>query len=344
MGVLTALDIFSGCGGVTAGLKLGNFEVIAAIDNNPVACKTYRLNHPNVRLYDKDIKDINVEQIQKECFKERELDLLVVCAPCQPFSSQNRNSNSIEEQLRLILNAVEFARALEPKMIFFENVPGITRDKFKWIIEDLRFQLELLGYLIGKPEIIDAADYSVPQRRKRTIMLAAKERNIPPFPSAVTPGSSRVTVRSKIGDLPVLSANQADQLDYLHHSRHHQPLTLERLSYLPKDGGSRDSFPESLVLRCHKSYTGHPDVYGRMKWDDVAPTLTTGCTDLTRGRFAHPSQDRAITLREAARLQTFPDEYRFFGSDSEIATQIGNAVPVNLIESFTPFFREFIND
>ncbi len=344
MGVLTALDIFSGCGGVTAGLKLGNFEVIAAIDNNPVACKTYKLNHPNVRLYEKDIKDINVEQIQKKCFKERKLDLLVVCAPCQPFSSQNRSLDSIEEQLRLILNAIEFARVLEPKMIFFENVPGITREKFKWIIEDLMLQLEFLGYLIGKPEIIDAADYSVPQRRKRTIMLAVKERNIPPFPGAVTPVGNRVTVRSEIGDLPVLSANQADQLDYLHHSRHHQPLTLERLSHLPKDGGSRDSFPESLVLRCHKNYTGHPDVYGRMKWDDVAPTLTTGCTDLTRGRFAHPSQDRAITLREAARLQTFPDDYRFYGSDSEIATQIGNAVPVNLIESFTPFFREIIND
>lgn len=344
MDALTAVDVFCGCGGVTEGLKLGNFDVIVAIDNNPVACKTYKYNHPHVELYEKDIRDISVQEIRNKYFDKRNADLLVVCAPCQPFSSQNKALNSIEDQLKLILNAVEFARTLEPKLVFFENVPGITGNRFKWIIEDLRIQLESLGYVIGKPEIIDAADYSVPQRRKRTIMLAAKERILPPLPSALTPIGSRITVRSTIGDLPVLLANQTNQQDFLHHSRNHGPLTLERLSYIPKDGGSRDSLPHDLVLRCHRNYTGHPDVYGRMKWDDVAPTLTTGCTDLTRGRFAHPSEDRAITLREAARLQTFPDEYFFYGSDSYIATQIGNAVPVKLIECFAPFFGEVIND
>lgn len=343
MDALTAVDVFCGCGGVTEGLKRGNFEVIAAIDNNPVVCRTYRHNHPDVHLYDKDIKDINAQDIYDSYFNKRNLDLLVVCAPCQPFSSQNKALNSMEDQLKLILNAVLFARVLKPKLIFFENVPGITRNRYKWIIEDLGIQLEKLSYVIGKPEIVDAADYAVPQRRKRTIMFAAKGCNMPVLPRPLTPVGRRITLRSAIGNLPVLLSNEADPRDSLHHSRNHKPLTLERLSYIPKDGGSRDSLPDNLVLKCHKNYGGHPDVYGRMRWDDVAPTLTTGCVDVTRGRFAHPSEDRAITLREAARLQTFPDDYYFHGSDTDIATQIGNAVPVRLMENFAQFIKEAIN-
>ncbi len=344
MEAFTAVDVFCGCGGVTEGLKHGNIKVIAAIDNDPIACGTYRYNHPDVCLFEDDIRNVNIQDIQHTYFTQRSLDLLVVCAPCQPFSSQNKSFDSIENQLRLILNAIEFARVLEPKLIFFENVPGITRDRFNWVIKDLREKLGILGYFMSTPEIIDAADYSVPQRRKRTIMFAAKGCNMPVLPTPITPAGRRITVRQIIGELPVMYANDTYEKDSLHHSRNHKPLTLKRLSYIPKDGGSRDSLPDDLVLQCHRNYKGHPDVYGRMKWDDVAPTLTTGCTDLTRGRFTHPSEDRAITLREAARLQTFPDEYFFYGSDSDIATQIGNAVPVKLIECFAPFFREAVND
>lgn len=342
MDALTAVDVFCGCGGVTEGLKRGNIKVIAAIDNNPIACRTYKHNHPDVHLYDKDINDINVQDIYSRHFDKRNLDLLVVCAPCQPFSSQNKALNSMEDHLKLILNAVEFARVLKPKLIFFENVPGITRNGFRWIIGDLRIQLEKLSYVVCEPETVDAADYAVPQRRKRAIMFAVKG-SMPVLPRPLTPVGRRITVRNAIGNLPVLLSGEADSRDSLHHSRNHRPLALERLSHIPKDGGSRDSLPDNLVLRCHKEYTGHPDVYGRMRWDDVAPTLTTGCVDITRGRFAHPTEDRAITLREAARLQTFPDEYYFHGSDTDVATQIGNAVPVRLIESLVPTIRDTIN-
>ena len=119
-------------------------------------------------------------------------------------------------------------------------------------------------------------------------------------------------------------------------------MALERLKYIPRDGGSRDSLPNRLQLACHKGHKGHPDVYGRMTWDAVAPTLTTGCTDLTRGRFGHPRDDRAVTLREAARLQTFPDNYRFLGNSKEIATQIGNAVPIRLIEQLAPTLKSLL--
>lgn len=344
MNNLTAVDVFCGCGGVTEGLKRGSFDVIAAVDNNPIACRTFRDNHPDVQLYDKDIKEINVQEIYDSYFSKRYLDLLVVCAPCQPFSSQNKTLHAMEDQLKLILNAVEFAKILKPKLIFFENVPGITRNKFKYIVEDLKSQLENLGYIVGEPEILDAADYAVPQRRKRTIMFAVKGCSIPVLPEPITPKGRRITVRSAIGDLPVLRSNEADVKDSLHHARNHKPLALERLAHIPKDGGSRDSLPDNLVLKCHINYNGHPDVYGRMCWDDVAPTLTTGCIDITRGRFVHPSEDRAITLREAARLQTFPDEYYFYGSYTDIATQIGNAVPVRLIESLSPTFKEAISN
>jgi DNA (cytosine-5)-methyltransferase 1 len=333
---LTAVDIFCGCGGVTEGLKRSNFHVIAAIDKNPIACKTYKENHPDVKLYEQDIKTINVKEIYKKCFLKKCLDLLVVCAPCQPFSSQNKTQHTMGDQLKLILNAIEFAKVFQPNLIFFENVPGITRGKFKYIIENLNDQLKSNGYIVGEPQIVDAADYAVPQRRKRTIMFAAKGCNMPVLPVPITPEGRRITVQNAIGNLPILHSNEADVTDPLHHARKHRPIALDRLAHIPKNGGSRDSLPDYLILKCHRDYKGHPDVYGRMCWGDVAPTLTTGCIDITRGRFAHPSEDRAITLREAARLQTFPDNYQFSGSYSDIATQIGNAVPVRLIESLSP--------
>ena len=190
----------------------------------------------------------------------------------------------------------------------------------------------------------DAADYGVPQRRQRCILLAERSADPPGLPLPTTPEGKRKSVRSAIGDLPGLRAGAKAANDPLHFSRKHHPLTLKRLSHIPKNGGSRFSLPESLVLDCHKGYGGHPDVYGRMSWNDVAPTLTTGCTDVTRGRFAHPRANRAITLREAARLQTFADDYHFEGNSSEIATQIGNAVPVKLIEEILPFLRSELRE
>ena len=156
----------------------------------------------------------------------------------------------------------------------------------------------------------------------------------------MTPAGHRISVREAIGDLPRLASGQADSDDALHFARKHQPIALERLRHIPKNGGSRTALPDLLRLECHRDHRGHPDVYGRMRWEEVAPTLTTGCTDLTRGRFAHPRDDRAITLREAARLQTFPDNYQFSGSAKAIAAQVGNSVPVRLIEELAPALRE----
>lgn len=333
----TAIDVFSGCGGVTAGLKAARFKVVAAVDNDPVACQTYRSNHPSVRLMERDITEIDPRSIKSRLLKDRTLDMLVVCAPCQPFSSQRRSTRE-DDRANLLLQTIRFADALQPKLILFENVPGLTAPRFKKLRTKLVKGLKDQGYFFGKTMRLDASDFGVPQRRVRCIMLASKGHTPPELPQRAFDGKQS-TVRSAIEDLRPLRSGEADPTDEMHFARHHRPVTLSRLKHIPKDGGSRDSLPNNLQLDCHKDHEGHPDVYGRMSWDSVAPTLTTGCTDLTRGRFGHPRDDRALSLREAARLQTFPDDYRFLGNNQQIATQIGNAVPVRFIQQIASELR-----
>lgn len=328
----TAIDLYAGCGAVSEGLKRGGFVVVSAVDNDPIACRTYRANHPEIRLYESSIEKVEPTSLLED-LAGRELDLLVVCAPCQPFSSQNRNKGK-DPRAGLIFESVRFAAALRPEVVFFENVPGLTTPRFRRILDRLRKELRKVGYTLGKPHRIDAADYRVPQRRVRCVMFASRaEEKLPLIPEPLSAHGNRVTVREAIGNIRRLKSGEADPSDHMHFARKHSNLALKRLSHIPRNGGDRFSLPDDLILLCHRNHRGHPDVYGRMCWEDVAPTLTTGCTDITRGRFAHPEDDRAITLREAATLQTFPGTYQFIGNSSQIATQIGNAVPVRLVEA-----------
>lgn len=335
----TVVDLFSGCGTVTAALKKCRFRVVAAIDIDPVACRTYQHNHKSTILIQNDIRNVDPLIIRK-ALDSTPLDMLVVCAPCQPFSSQNRYKNDEDSRKELILEAVRFAEVLLPRLIMFENVPGLAGKGFSEILRKLTEQLSSLGYICGPPTKINAADYGVPQRRNRCILLAALGQEPPNLPVATTPAGTRISVAQALKGLKKLSTGQADQKDPLHFSRKHSPIALQRLACIPKNGGSRFALPPRLELECHKRKKGYPDVYGRMKWNDIAPTLTTGCTDITRGRFAHPQEDRAITLREAARIQTFPDSYIFAGNAGQIAAQIGNAVPMKLVETFAPVIRK----
>ncbi|CBN57345.1 MULTISPECIES: DNA cytosine methyltransferase [Kamptonema] len=340
--LLTAVDLFCGCGGVTEGLTNHNIRVVAAVDNNPIVCKTYKINHPNVNLYESDIALLDPMDIRQNDLKGADVDILVVCAPCQPFSSQNRTKKQ-DKRSNLIFEAVRFARDLRPSVIFFENVPGLATEKYREIINKLKHDLLELGYQLGEPIRVDAADYGVPQRRIRCILFAVLNSELPIIPPPITPTGSRITVRQAIGNLRSLKSGQKDPGDPLHYASSHLPIALKRLQHIPKDGGNRFSLPPELELKCHKNHKGHGDVYGRMRWDDVAPTLTTGCTDVTRGRFSHPEDDRAITLREAAILQSFPLDYKFVGTKSQITEQIGNAVPVQLMEALAPSLRIAIN-
>lgn len=324
-----AIDLFCGSGAVSLGLTHAGFNVVGAVDFDPHACATYQANHPMVKLIQEDIRVIPANVFDDVVKKQ--LDLLVVCAPCQPFSSQNRKRNKDDGRLNLVDASLPFIERYQPKIVFLENVPGLASSG---IFDGFRANLEKLGYQIAKPLKLDASELGVPQRRTRMIMVAVKGVELSTaIDIARLP---RKTVRDVISDLPhpVIGRAAAEE-DLLHYSRKHSALNIERLRHIPKDGGSRDLLPEHLQLACHKNRkkASFSDVYGRMRWDDVAPTLTTGCTDITRGRFAHPEQDRGITLREAARLQSFPDNYKFVGNAGQVATQIGNAVPPKMMQS-----------
>ena len=323
-GKLTALDLFCGSGAVTLGLQQAGFNVVGAVDFDEGACQTYRANHPSVRLIQQDIRTVNPDVFSD--LLSRNLDLLVVCAPCQPFSSQNRRKSSDDRRKNLVAESQKFISRYSPSLVFLENVPGIKSSE---IFGNFRKWLEKKGYKVGEPMRVDAADMGVPQRRTRMILVAAK--GIPLEEATRIMPLKRKSVYDAIGDLPEPPIGKAsvNTSDVLHYARKHSPLNIERLRHIPANGGSRESLPQDLQLSCHKNArkSHFSDTYGRMKWEDVAPTLTTGCTDITKGRYAHPTQHRAITLREAARLQSFPDNYIFQGNAGQIATQIGNAVP-----------------
>lgn len=332
------VDLFCGSGGVSHGLRAAGWKILVACDNDPFAAATYKANHPGTAFIEGDIQQDKTVKRIAVAVRRRKVDLLVICAPCQPFSSQNRHRGD-DEREQLIIRALAVAARLKPRMIFFENVPGLATPAYQSIVAEVRFRLAELGYVLSEPLVRDAALFGVPQRRKRCIMVAAKRQEAIDAFLKLNVELPERTVLAAISDLPKLASGEAAPGDALHRARSHLPIAIERLRHIPRDGGSRKSLPERLQLHCHKGKDkSFSDVYGRMAWKSVAPTLTTGCTDITRGRFAHPEQDRAITLREAARIQSFPDDYVFSGNGSQVARQIGNAVPPDMIKAFAPAF------
>jgi DNA (cytosine-5)-methyltransferase 1 len=323
-----AVDLFAGCGGLTLGLKQAGFKVIAAVEINPAAADTYKTNHRDVRLKELDIRSLPAVALLRELkITVGELDLLAGCPPCQGFSTlrtQNRSKINKDRRNDLVKDMLRFVRAFRPKTVMMENVPELVRyNSFKSLCRGLKN----LGYEV-KYEIKDAARYGVPQRRKRLILLAG--RNAIPLTFG-TESNRKKTVRSAIGRLP-RPGKSRDALHNLPEQRSEKILRLIR--DIPKDGGGRNDLPRSRQLKCHKNQSGFNDIYGRMAWDDVAPTITSGCFNPSKGRFLHPVQNRAITMREAALLQSFPKNYIFDASLGKhaIALMIGNALPPEFIK------------
>nr|WP_320116826.1 DNA cytosine methyltransferase [uncultured Desulfuromonas sp.] len=340
----TAIDLFCGSGAVTWGLKQAGFNVVGAIDLDTTACATYHANHPEVHLLEQDIRKVS-PAVFTSTLSGANVDLLVVCAPCQPFSNRNQKKSNDDLRSLLVLESLRFIEHLNPEMIFFENVPNIGKSS---VFSELAEKLKELGFHLNPPQSVDAAELGVPQRRERMILVGARRVSLLQHVQHIN-ASQRQTVFDAISDLPVPPiGSPIEGGDALHFSRRHSALNISRLQHIPHDGGSRDSLPEQLQLLCHKKLSRNsnsfPDTYGRMRWHDVAPTLTTGCTDITKGRYAHPVQDRAITLREAARLQSFPDNYIFRGNSAQIATQIGNAVPPGMMAGIANFLYEALED
>ncbi len=321
-----AIDLFSGCGGLTEGLKQAGFNVVAAVEINPIFVETYKLNHGNVKIWTEDIRNVKLNEFKRRLgIKKGQLDLLAGCPPCQGFSTIGTRQKD-DKRNNLVLDFLRFIEALQPKAVMMENVPGLMKD---YRMRMLRSRLIEMGYDCGDtPTVLNAADYGVPQRRKRMVLLAGKKRKI----NLIVNKSECKTVRDTIAKLPV-PGNGSDALhDY---SEKRTAEVLKIIEQIPKDGGSRRNLKYSLQLPCHKRCSsGFKDVYGRMKWDDVSPTITGGCTSPSKGRFLHPEQNRAITLREAAILQSFPIDYKFSltGGKSVISVMIGNALPPEFIK------------
>ncbi len=319
---LYAVDLFSGCGGLSLGLRMSGFTVVAAVEIDRKAQETYQMNHPTVRLYSQDIRKLDPIRIMHDLrMKPGQLDLLAGCPPCQGFSNlrtRKKQASVKDERNNLVADFMRFVAAMMPKTVMLENVPALAKDRR---FRRVRRGLNMLGYATVV-HVLDAADYSVPQRRKRLIMLASTVH----VPAPARKARHRITVRQAFAGLSMRFRTQ-DKLHNLGENRSKEVRDL--IAKIPKNGGSRMDLGLQNQLECHKRIKGFNDVYGRMSWDDVAPTITSGCHNPSKGRFLHPSQNRAITLREAAILQGFPRNYRFnveHGKES-IALMIGNALP-----------------
>ena len=321
-----AIDLFSGCGGLTLGLKRAGFEVVGAVDSEPLAVETYQANHREVRVWATDIRKLSASLVMERLrLSKGKLDLLAGCPPCQGFSSVrtlNGKRKVRSKANNLIFEFLRFVRVLRPKAIMLENVPGLGSN---WRFRAFRLQLTQLGYKHDH-RVLDASDFGVPQRRRRLILIATLSGD----PKFADVDPLRPTVRTAIAGLPS-PGRSGDQCH--DHSEKRADRVLSLIKRIPKNGGSRASLGESRQLTCHRRTDGFHDVYGRMKWSSVAPTITGGCVNPSKGRFLHPSQDRAITLREAALLQTFPCRYFFSLERGKFAAaeMIGNALPPEFV-------------
>ncbi len=332
--MIKAIDFFCGAGGLTRGLLNAGINVLAGVDNDESLRKTYASNNAPSCFVNNDINDINIRGI-REVFNIQQSDvtLYAACTPCQPFSTLSRLKGK-DERKYLLLTFANIVKECPPDFILVENVPGLNNGYGKEIYNKFLKVLEECGYSEPAEDLLDAKHFGIPQTRKRFILLASRQGPIT-LPIPQTNPNQFVTVGECIKDYPEIADGEESQ-DYPNHvTRKLQPHHKRIVAAVPKDGGSRQDVTDtSILLKCHqRKPNAHRDVFGRMAWDKPGPTLTSRCVDIYSGRFTHPDQDRGISLREAAALQTFSDDYEFFGASiSGIARQIGNAVPVKLAE------------
>lgn len=338
-----AIDLFAGCGGLTSGLVAAGFSVRAAVEIDADAVASYRANHPRIKVYQKDIRELDPVAVRRglRLPKGKTVDLIAGCPPCQGFTRLSKRRR--EQRNSLVRDYLRFVEAIKPKVCMLENVPGLmTTKKGRHYFNELVGGLERLGYKLNY-EVLELANYGVPQFRKRLVLLASRGKLIPmPEPTHRDPAhvtSKELppwkTVRQAIGRLPTpplrseVVSRKAKAPRPWHYARDVASIVRNRLEHAHKSGGGRRTLPEQLRLDCHtRRPDGFFDVYGVMRWDEPSPTITSGCTNASKGRFGHPKAPRPITAAEAARLQTFPHDFKFEGVGLEsVAAQIGNALP-----------------
>lgn len=341
-----AIDLFCGIGGLTKGLILAGVNVIAGVDNDFSCQFAYEANN-DAKFYNKDIQSVDAEELNS-LYPGDATKILVGCAPCQPFSrysSKYRKNGERDEKWGLLYDFMRLIEGILPDVIAMENVPNLAHEK---VFNDFVKSLEDNGYKTYY-KIVNCPDYGVPQYRKRLVLLASRLGKI----KLVDPWFLKeeyITVRNAIGNLPQIKAGEICETDVLHRSSSLSEKNLNRIRQSVPGGTWRD-WDESLRVPCHKKDSGYtyPSVYGRMKWDEPSPTITTQFYGFGNGRFGHPEQDRAISLREGAILQSFPEDYIFIDKEHpatkrELGTHIGNAVPVQLGRAIGQSIMEHLNN
>lgn len=328
---ISGVDLFCGVGGLTHGLNQAGINIRAGIDLDTSCKYAYETNN-NAEFIGEDITHIKGDDFQKY-WNDDEIRVLVGCAPCQPFSTHSNKVKNKENgsKWNLLNEFIRLVRESSPDIISMENVPNLSN---KQIFSNFVSELIKLGYKVSYQNVY-CPDYGIPQKRRRLVLLASKfgEINLlPPTHSKI----NYVTVKDVISNLDPIESGKRNKTDKLHFTSKLTNINLERIkASTPK--GTWEDWDENLRLDCHKRQTGntYKSVYGRMSWDEPSPTITTQFYNYGTGRFGHPEQNRALTIREASILQTFPEDYKFVADEQEViltrvATHIGNAVPVKL--------------
>lgn len=345
------VDLFCGVGGLSHGFVLEGFDVVAGIDSDHTCGFAFTENN-KARFICEDVNEIDPKKIKK-LFPKNTIKILVGCAPCQPFSryTSGQKTKKGDEKWSLLNAFAKIIVATQPDIISMENVPQLAKYNKNGVYSKFIETLRNNGYFLSDTQkVVYCPEYGVPQNRKRLVLLASKHGSINLIPS-IFGKDNYPTVKQAIGTLPKIKDGEICKTDSLHRSQKLSDLNKKRIR-LTKEGGSWRSWPEELKLECHKKLSGRTfgDVYGRMKWDEPSPTLTTHCIGLGNGRFGHPEQHRAISLREAALLQSFPINYKFFDENKneiiskDIQRHIGNAVPVNLGKAIAKSIKQHLNE
>lgn len=326
---VACVDLFCGAGGLTHGLRLAGIPVVAGVDLDDTCRHPYETNNPGAAFYARDVTDLEASEVEA-WFGSAPIRVLVGCAPCQPFSTYSqRYETKGTERWGLLNHFARLVKKVRPDIVTMENVPTVTKHE---VFDDFVAALQRQGYEVWY-QVVDSADYGLPQRRRRTVLLASLRAPIrlrkPDSPKAKT-------VREVLADLPQVGHGASHDRDPLHATSRLSSLNLKRIR-ASRPGGTWRDWPKELVAKCHRRETGrtYPGVYGRMVWDEPAPTLTTQFFGFGNGRFGHPEQDRALSLREGAILQGFPKTYSFVPKGEPVHFKalgrlIGNAVPVEL--------------
>lgn len=332
---IEVVDLFCGIGGLSYGMKLRGLHIIEGFDLDGTCSYAYEANTGATFIY-KDIRKVTGKEISSK-YSKKSIKVLAGCAPCQPFSSYaHTNKKKDPNKYDLLYEFGRLIKETHPDVVTMENVPSIASFELKDVLGDFVRTLTDEGFSV-KYQVVFCPDYGIPQTRKRLVLLASRLGDITLIPPTHKKGEYE-TVRSTIGNLPELRAGESNTIDSLHRCAALGDLNLRRMKATPYGGGWKD-WPEELMLECHRKEGGQSfgSVYGRMVWDEPSPTITTQCTGIGNGRFGHPEQNRAISIREAALLQTFPMDYCFFPNEEEVSITkasryIGNAVPPRLGE------------